>query len=292
MKICAACSQTLPKEKFSKKQWQLKQCRRCKDCIADNREVNLETSNNDSPQGASDEDLFKQPPRGECPICMLPLPLETEGTAYNSCCRKSLCCGCMHADVIENNRKLCPFCRTPVATSDKEYIERMKKRVEANDVNAMRNLGCKYYHGEKGLQQNYKKAIKLWLRAGELGDTRAFFNLGVACDNGDGVERDTKKAKHYWELAAMGGDVEARHILGNIEEEAGNMSRAMKHWMISAGSGRDDSLTAIRKCFLNGHATKDDFEKALRAHKGAKDEMKSEQREAAATDQNFIRQCR
>ena len=33
---------------------------------------------------------------------------------------------------------------------------------------------------------------------------------------------------------------------------------------------------------MHGHATKDDFEKALRTHKDAKDEMKSEQREAAA----------
>jgi hypothetical protein len=33
---------------------------------------------------------------------------------------------------------------------------------------------------------------------------------------------------------------------------------------------------------MNGHATKDDFEKALHTHKDAKDEMESEQREAAA----------
>ena len=34
--------------------------------------------------------------------------------------------------------------------------------------------------------------------------------------------------------------------------------------------------------FLKGHATEDDFEKVLRAHKEAKDETKSDQREAAA----------
>ena len=39
MKICGACVQELAKDKFSKKQWQLKQERRCKDCIADNREI-------------------------------------------------------------------------------------------------------------------------------------------------------------------------------------------------------------------------------------------------------------
>ena len=35
---------------------------------------------------------------------------------------------------------------------------------------------------------------------------------------------------------------------------------------------------------MNGHAAKDDFEKALRAHKDAKDEMKSDQRDAAAVE--------
>ena len=56
----------------------------------------------------------------------------------------------------------------------------------------------------------------------------------------------------------------------------------MKHWMIAAGAGLDESLTAIRVCYLDdGHATKDDFEKALRAHQASTDEMKSDQREAA-----------
>ena len=56
----------------------------------------------------------------------------------------------------------------------------------------------------------------------------------------------------------------------------------MKHWMMSAGAGCDDSLKDIRECLLQGHATKDASEKALRAQKEAKDEMRSDQREAAA----------
>mgnify|MGYP000184238260 CR=1 FL=1 len=56
----------------------------------------------------------------------------------------------------------------------------------------------------------------------------------------------------------------------------------MKHWMIAAGVGVDKSLKEIQKGFMNGHVTKDEFEKALRAHKESKDEMKSDQREAAA----------
>ena len=50
--------------------------------------------------------------------------------------------------------------------------------------------------------------------------------------------------------------------------------------MISAMAGYDKSLKAIRQCFLEGNATKDDFDKALRSHKDARDEMKSDQRAA------------
>ena len=52
--------------------------------------------------------------------------------------------------------------------------------------------------------------------------------------------------------------------------------------MIAGGAGDDDSLKNIRECFMNGHATKHDFEKALRVHKDATDEMTSDQRDAAA----------
>ena len=60
------------------------------------------------------------------------------------------------------------------------------------------------------------------------------------------------------------------------------MNRAMKHWIIAARAGCDKSLKEIRNAFMNGHATKEDFEKSLRAHKESADEMKSDQREAAA----------
>ena len=79
----------------------------------------------------------------------------------------------------------------------------------------------------------------------------------------------------------MTGDVEARHNLGGFEWNAGDQDRAVKHWMIAAGAGCDKSLKQIHSGFLRGYATKDDFEKALRAHKDAKDEMKSYQRESA-----------
>ena len=45
-----------------------------------------------------DEKLFKEspPPREECPICMLPLPLDAYQVVYKSCCGKDICDGCIY----------------------------------------------------------------------------------------------------------------------------------------------------------------------------------------------------
>ena len=138
------------------------------------------------------------------------------------------------------------------------------------------------------MRRNINKANKLWPRAGELGHAAAYSCVGYVYENGEGVERDEKKAKYYYEVAAMRGNVVARDNLGIFEKNAGNMDRAVKHWMIAAMAGYDKSLKEIRDCFLDGHATKDGFEKALRAHKDAADEMKSDQREAAAAARGRI----
>ena len=185
MKICSACRQELPKERFSKKQWQAKQQRRCKDCIVDHRKVNLDAAPNDAPlpdnrevklskappndvvslplpssdgecaSSWTDEDLFKDPPpRDECPICFLPLPLNFGEHRYQACCGKVLCCGCIDAVEAEDEDITCPFCRTPEHTSDEELIERMKKRVGASDADAFLLLGKFYNRGDVGFPQD------------------------------------------------------------------------------------------------------------------------------------------
>ena len=101
-------------------------------------------------------------------------------------------------------------------------------------------------------------------------------------DFGNGAERDKKKANHYYMLAAIGGNEVARYNLGLDEECAGNMNRALKHYMIAAEGGEPDSLKQIQKLYTNGHATKDDYAKALVARQAYLGEIRSPQRDEAA----------
>ena len=309
MKFCSACHQDLSKDKFSKKQWKLgaQSQRRCTSCVHNNREVvqpptndNNEAANNknglvsllesisiDVMQTISDEDLFKVPPQNddECPICMIRMPWLWSGYTYNLCCGKAVCSGCVYVSEGLGGDQLCPFCRAPAPT-DKEMIKRIKKRIKASDSEAIFNLGCKYDKGTIGLRQNHTKALELWHRAGKLGNTDAYYNVGNAYLNGRGMQRDMKKAQYYWGLAAMKGNVISRHNLAFSEYNEGNLDRALKHYMIAARGGNTQSLNAIKDLYTDGHATKTDYGAALRGYQASLDEIKSTQRDeaAAATD--------
>ena len=53
--------------------------------------------------------------------------------------------------------------------------------------------------------------------------------------------------------------------------------------MIAAGFGDNDSLEMIKTMLINAHASKEDYAKALRAYQANLVEIKSPQRDEAAT---------
>ena len=235
-----------------------------------------------------DEKLFKQPPPeyGDCPICFLPMPSIHTGRIYMTCCGKMICSGCVYAPLYDDkgnevDNEKCPFCRTPDSRSD-EDIGRMNKRVDIGDIEAICIMGIYYANGMNGLSQDYGKALELWHRAGEHGHAASYNNIGNFYCKGAGVTVDKKKAIRYFELAAMRGCTGARYNVGVDEENAGNVNRALKHYMIAAESGHGNSLTAIQELYADKHATKEDYANALRAYQAYRCEIKSNARDTAA----------
>ena len=55
----------------------------------------------------------------------------------------------------------------------------------------------------------------------------------------------------------------------------------MKHWIIAATQGQDESIKMLMTFFKKGFVEKEDLAVALRAHQAAADAMKSPEREAA-----------
>ena len=245
----------------------------------------------------SDEELFKQPPplHGDCLICFLRIPSLASGCKYKACCGKLICSGCIYAPVYDNqgnkvNNKICPFCRTPTPKTEEDTPSRIKKLMDAGDAIAIHSRGCDYRNATYGFTQDYAKALELFHRAGELGYAESYNGIGYAYDSGEGVDVDKRKAKHYYQLAAIGGSESGRYNLALVEKKAGNMEKALKHYMIAVRGGDNNSLNAIKDSYSNGHATKDEYTKALRLYQEYLGEIKSRQRdEAVAFDSERYR---
>ena len=244
----------------------------------------------------SEEELFKTPPPNEddddCPICCIPLDLDESSLVYKECCGKSICIGCaFEMTMNDTSRKQdypCPFCRTPHHKNYREYLNRMKKLIDADNTNidskkkALFEMGYYYREGKHGLPRSHSKSIEYTTRSAQLGYSDANHNLGCAYFHGDGVKKDQQMVVYYWSLAAIQGSSKARHSLAtyvlNVDRD---IKRAMKHYRISAEQGNPDSMGTITASVLKGYVTKKEYTEILTIHNQVLDSRKSEQRDRA-----------
>jgi len=150
--------------------------------------------------------------------------------------------------------------------------------MDNNNGEAFNQLAGYYDEGIVGMPRDRLKASELYLKAGELGCAEGYYNLAVFYKYGLGIAVNEEKARYYWELAAMMGDLDARHSLGCEEGQAGNHHRAMKHFILAAKAGFKISLDQVKKGFMNGFVTKDDYANTLRAYQKRQDDIKSDAR--------------
>jgi tetratricopeptide (TPR) repeat protein len=230
-----------------------------------------------------EDKLFTQPDEsclGECPICCLPLPLGMTKSVINSCCCKRICHGCNYTnklrEVEQGLEQRCVYCRELMPETDEEIKQNYMKRVKANDPVAILNMGSKCYKG-----RDYEGAVEYYTKAAVLGSMNAHYNLSTMYQLGESVEKDKKKEMYHLEEAAIGGHPYARFNLGVNEWSSGRYDRAMKHFIIAAKLGHDESLDNAKHGFAAGLVSKEDYAAALRGHQAAVDATKSQQREEA-----------
>ena len=194
----------------------------------------------------------------------------------------NICSGCILAAHERGMNNICAFCREPIPEGPTASLALVQKRVDAGDARAMNSLGEKYDFGQLGLQQDKSRAAELYREAANLGSVEAHTNLGFFYSNGKGgVEKDETKAVYHFEIAAKAGHSKARFNLGAMEARNSYFVRALKHWMIAAKTGDEDSLMNIKICHKKGFATKEDYSLALIGYQQAVEETKSDQRDKA-----------
>ncbi len=253
-------------------------------CREKHREQHSEECSKRKTELLHGKELFTQPEGthlGECPLCFLPLPIDPQQSTFYSCCSKLVCDGCIYANIMANKHNKvkagsCPFCREPRPKKG-ENEKRMMKRVKANDPAALSQMG-----GDCYIEGDYITAFECLKKGVELGNADAHYNLGVIYREGQAVDKDEEKEVYHFEKAAIGGHPYARHNLAAIEERKGNVERSVKHLIIAANLGDEDSMKVLWKHYSDGNITKKDLDATLRTHQAAIDEMKSEQRNDAA----------
>eukprot|EP00577_Skeletonema_sp_RCC1716_P025974 CAMPEP_0113424466 /NCGR_PEP_ID=MMETSP0013_2-20120614/29609_1 /TAXON_ID=2843 ORGANISM="Skeletonema costatum, Strain 1716" /NCGR_SAMPLE_ID=MMETSP0013_2 /ASSEMBLY_ACC=CAM_ASM_000158 /LENGTH=162 /DNA_ID=CAMNT_0000312479 /DNA_START=328 /DNA_END=813 /DNA_ORIENTATION=+ /assembly_acc=CAM_ASM_000158 len=161
-----------------------------------------------------------------------------------------VCSGCSHVifkrEYEENLENICPFCRTHSPNSQEECHKNTLKRAEADDPIAVCEIGEMYYRAGD------ESAYKYFAKAAEMGDAVAHYNLSDSYRRGEGVEKDERKEIYHLEEAAIRGHPDARHDLATEEGRNGRFDRAVKHWVIAANLGHDDSIQRLKKCYTHG----------------------------------------
>ena len=269
--------------------------RYCSDDCQNNHKVEHEEACRKRAAELRDKLLFKQPESscfGDCPICCLPMPIDEKKSITSECCSKVICFGCALANAmrLREGRLVpsCLFCREPwLSKSDEGTKKRILKRVKANDPVAL----C-----HEGMMQRSKghntRAFEYFTKAAKLGNAEAHKHLANMYNGGYSIEKDTRKRIYHLEEAAIGGHPACRHNLGAYEWNSGNKERAVKHYIIAATHGQDESIKVLMDEFRKGHVSKDDLASALRAHKAAVDATKSPQRDKAEECYRNSRYCR
>ena len=167
-------------------------------------------------------------------------------------------------------------CRSDKIKADREgNINSVRKRAEAGDPAAQRNLGFRYSRGVD-VEKDEKKAFEWTKKAAEQGDAKAMFNLANAYANGDGVEKDKEKAVKWYRraanafhvLAEKGEKLDLRSLcnVGSVllvDESLQAQDVGMQFLEIAARCGDAEAMRLYGEQLAIGKAVDEDINEAL-----------------------------
>ena len=252
-------------------------------------------------------------PHDECVLCCYHLPIRENESQYQSCCGEVICNGCIIAQKrtliigtnvvkpIANSKEedlefitiltseqvmVCPFCRKPEPTNQKEILERLWTKIdERDDPIAMNMLGTSYKTGDHGLSTNLKKAEELYQRAYDLGHPFAAVNLYNLF-----LEKhvpDQARAMKCLKEGVKRGNPYCMINMGWHAAESGNHEETKRLYIMAARSGHDAAMNNLMARYRGKLLSKDDLATTLRAFKVVNDKRKSEPREYAIRQKAF-----
>ncbi len=145
---------------------------------------------------------------------------------------------------------------------------RLQKHVDKGNANAQIMLGTQYRDGGMGLQQNFKRAARLYERAAAQGHADAQMRLGHCYEFGNGVKIDCKTAAQWYRRAADQGYPDAQYNLGLLfrhgEGVAQSHDEAVRWFRLAAAQGHPSALFNLGVCYANGQGVTQDLGQPLK----------------------------
>lgn len=140
------------------------------------------------------------------------------------------------------------------------------------------------------MRKDYPEALRLNLKAAELGNAQAQTNLGAMFQDGAGVERNYREAMKWYQMAARAGNVQAEKNIGDLyidmsvpemcrdrqtgavshgcfwmrDRDSPNEIEALKWYLRAAEKGHPGAMTNLARLFALGHGAKQDCAAARR----------------------------
>ena len=229
--------------------------------------------------------------REECPICLIPLPLEENEIRFKICCGKCICKGCMYKHILTEMKKgvprhkiKCAFCCQPESTNTNKALKKLMKR---KNPTAFITMSYQYLQGEEVFQSN-TKSLEMLIRAAELGYADAFGVIASSYEHGIAVELNMSKALEFYEVAAKKGSIPAHRWIAEIQNRNGNVDEGIKHYKVAASAGCQESMDALMKCYKHELVTKEDLAQTLYVYQASSNAMKSKDRDDAPAASSLL----
>ena len=175
-------------------------------------------------------------------------------------------------DSAMNILGVCYMTGMNVAIDEVKAIDYLSQAAELENVQAMRNLAIVL---ENSSEPDIKRAVELYTKAADKGDSYALNNLGVCYLTGDGTQKNAHKAVYYFEKAVKAGDDFAMinladcYSIGNGIRK--NDKKAFDLYKQAADKGNIAGIKAVADILYKGIGVKQDFSEAMKFYKMAAD---------------------
>ena len=116
-----------------------------------------------------------------------------------------------------------------------------------------------------------EEAFELFSKAAEAGDSSCQLNLGYFYDYGIHVQRNLRKALHWYRKAYHQSCAEAASNIATIHRDDKAYTRMVWWWRRSVQLGNEDAWINLGHCYESGYGVRKNPEKAIRCYSQALD---------------------